>query len=97
MEVSRRSALRSIASAALGAVSLSAAGLLIPDAVEGQARRARGGRRRRRRRTRRRVYVLSKNHTTTVVAGTTYYIMDGVTYEAVMEEGDVVYVEVIDE
>ena len=99
MTVSRRSALRSIASAALGAVSLGAAGLLITETAEGQSvvgTRHRM-RRRTRRRTRRRMYALPAGHTTTVVAGTPYYVVEGVTYEAVMEQGDVVYVEVIDD
>ena len=60
-----------------------------------QARR--GTRRRTRRRARRRLTRLPRNHTTTVVAGTTYYVVDGVTYEPVSEEGEIVYVEVVDD
>ena len=95
MNVSRRSVLRRIAGAAMGAVSLGMAGLLITDTAEGQTGHAR--RRRHRRRRRRRIYVLSANHTTKVVEGKTYYVDDGVTYEAVTEQGELVYVEVFED
>jgi len=100
--VSRRDALFDIALAVLGA-----AGLFISGTTEAGVHHARrtthhaahagGVRRRTRRRTRRRLTRLPRNHTTTVVAGTTYYVVEGVTYEAVSEEGEVVYVEVIDD
>jgi len=40
--------------------------------------------------------VLPAGHTTTVVEGNTYYVVDGVNYEAVTEAGEVVYVEVLE-
>ena len=92
MNVSRRSALQRSARTVLAVVGLGTAGLLIADTSEGQTGHAR--RRRHRRRRRRRLTALTANHTTTVVEGKTYYVVDGVTYEAVTEEGEVVYVEV---
>ncbi len=93
MNVSRRTCLMGILSAMAGM-----AAALLPEAARAQVggTRRRSRHRRRRRRTRRRLTVLPSNHTTTEVEGKTYYVVDGVKYEAVMEEGETVYVEVVE-